>query len=154
LVLFIFKEHVSIHATESNKLRDKNKFTAIINGFNLKVKDGSHAKKLGHLDIDISSCIKSLQHIEFDISGNVMMSCASTECDLDEPVFKPNNVDYGLVIHYLLIASPVSLQFKVGQKKSCDWTATQEFPNNKSSGRQHKKGKSGSIPGPGSFGCI
>lgn len=274
-VNFHFKEHVSIQATESNKLHDKTKFTAIINGFNLKLKNGSQAKKLGHLDIDMANFEKSLQHIEFDISGNVMMSCASTECDLDEPVFKPNNVDYDLVIYYLLVAGedewanfiehdqlvhsydydsrkgevdeklgsingrslsarlengyqasalgikrfsfdvsksktvtkpdivphlyswkmwlqhagnltvspevngqlffshstkswsnvghvghvamkikPVSLQFKVGLMKSCDWTATREFPNNKSNGGQHKKGKKGNIPGPGSFGCI
>jgi hypothetical protein len=56
--------------------------------------------------------------------------------------------------HVVMKIEPVSLQFKVGLMKSCDWTATQEFPNNKSSGGQHKKGKKGSIPGPGSFGCI
>ena len=39
-VNFHFKEHVSIQATESNRLRDKTKFTAIINGFNLKIKNG------------------------------------------------------------------------------------------------------------------
>ncbi len=97
-VNFHFEEHVAIEATEAAKLKDKDLFVAVLNGFDLET--NTAAKKLGHLDVRLTQPVKFAQNIEFDVVGDLMMSCASTECDTQK-----NRVDYDLTIHYLLVAS-------------------------------------------------
>ncbi|MBV7326974.1 hypothetical protein KFU94_01670 [Chloroflexi bacterium TSY] len=77
-------ETVSISVTNDERLSDKDVFVALINGFSIQVRDGSVAKKLGKLRIDLSQPIRVGNQITFDIDTSIMMSCKSTECTIDE----------------------------------------------------------------------
>jgi len=99
-----FERSVEIDISVANKLTGKTVLAAVINGFDLARKNGT-AKKLGLLEIGISEPETVGNKIRFDIRGSVMLSCKSTECDVDEGAgpFR-NDVHYTLTIYYLLAA--------------------------------------------------
>jgi hypothetical protein len=99
-----FSHHISIPVSSDLRLVGKTSFATLINGFALMTAKDALAKKLGTLEVTISTPVLSLQNIEFDISGKVFMSCASTECDYDE-LLGDQEVDYSLHVRYLLVAS-------------------------------------------------
>lgn len=99
-----FERHVEIDITGGNKLTGKTELTALINGFDLSRRNGT-AKKLGLLEVELSRPEIVGDKISFDVSGRLMLSCRSTECDVDEGAGPyRNDVHYNLDIYYLVVA--------------------------------------------------
>lgn len=96
-------ETVSVALSSDAMLEDKQVFAALINGFALRSDDDSTAKKLGRLAVDLSTPTRDGDSIDFDIDVTAMLSCKSTECDLDEGI-PGTDVAYSVEIHWLLVA--------------------------------------------------
>ena len=121
-------QHVTIPVSSDAHLADKTRFAAVLGGFELKVTNGSDALKLGTLELVASTPVLSQQNIEFDITGELFMSCDSAEC----PWFKTNTqIDYTLDVHYLLVASTDDWFHPVKHNaisKSYDYNSGNEVP--------------------------
>ncbi|MFT7519967.1 MAG: hypothetical protein ACI9MC_002111 [Kiritimatiellia bacterium] len=97
-------EHVVVPVSSDALLEGKSSFVALLNGFSLYVRDDELAKKLGTLQLRLSDPMLIDGRVEFDITGELYLSCASTECDLDEGLSR-QTVAYDLDVHWLLVAS-------------------------------------------------
>lgn len=94
-----FNQRVEVNRSEVPGLADHDNIEVILNGFDLKKVEFT-TKKLGVLEISIGPVTVNSATVQFDINGEVSMSCNSAECALDLPKFH-----YALEVHYLLIAS-------------------------------------------------
>jgi hypothetical protein len=94
---------ISIALDSDPMLEDKQVFAALINGFALRSDADSTAKKLGRLVVALSTPTRDSDSIDFNIDVTAMLSCKSTECDLDEGI-SGTDVAYTVEIHWLLVA--------------------------------------------------
>lgn len=90
-------EEIIINLDENANFSDKDRFVAIVNGFEL-YKTDKGTKKLGDLSIELSVPETKGNKIIFTIDVALKMSCSSIECSIDT-----NKMEYNLDVHWVLV---------------------------------------------------
>lgn len=93
-----FSQRVEIPVSSYAGLSGKDQVDVVLNGFDFDKKN-FQTKKLGILELNIENVQHTSSSISFDVNGELMMSCESTECGIGE------DLEYDLKVYYLIVAS-------------------------------------------------
>lgn len=109
-------ETFTVNRTLPAALRGKSNYVAVINGFDLKMTDGSSLPipdKLGHLRIDFDDVTYNpTTHVaSFDVEVRLRMDCDSAECSIWGSF--DNLVEYDLEVQWVIVGGNSTFHYEV-----------------------------------------